>query len=42
MLTITDGAASAIRSLTYQSHLPADTGLRIMMQGVGAQSFEWP
>ena len=40
MLTITDSAGSAIRNLTSQSELPADTGLRIMKQGAGAPSFE--
>jgi iron-sulfur cluster assembly protein len=39
MLTITDSAASAIRSLTSQPDLPVDTGLRIMKQGA-APSFE--
>ena len=40
MLTITDSAASAIRSLTSQPDLPVDTGLRIMKQGAGAPSFQ--
>ncbi len=40
MLTITDNAASAIRSLTSQPDLPDDTGLRIMTQGEGAPSFQ--
>lgn len=40
MLTITDSAASAIRSLTSQPDLPDDTGLRIMAQGAGAPSFQ--
>jgi Fe-S cluster assembly iron-binding protein IscA len=40
MLTITDSAVSAIRSLTSQADLPGDTGLRIMKHGAGAPSFE--
>jgi iron-sulfur cluster assembly protein len=40
MLTITDSAASAIRSLTSQPDLPVDTGLRIMKPGAGAPAFE--
>jgi iron-sulfur cluster assembly protein len=40
MLTITDDAVSAIRSLTSQPDLPVDTGLRIMKQGAGAPSFQ--
>jgi iron-sulfur cluster assembly protein len=40
MLTITDSAVSAIRSLTSQPDLPVDTGLRIMKQGAGAPAFE--
>ncbi len=40
MLTITDSAASAIRSLTSQPDLPVDTGLRIKTQGAGGPSFE--
>jgi iron-sulfur cluster assembly protein len=40
MLTITDSAVSAIRSLTSQPDLPVDTGLRIMKQGAGAPSFQ--
>lgn len=40
MLTITDSAASAIRSLTSQPDLPVDTGLRIMAQGAGGPSFK--
>ncbi len=40
MLTITDSAASAIRSLISQPDLPADAGLRIMKQGAGAPSFQ--
>jgi iron-sulfur cluster assembly protein len=39
MLTLTDGAVLAIRSLTSQSDLPEETGLRIMRQGDGASSF---
>ena len=40
MLTLTDSAASAIRGLTAQPDLPAQTGLRIMKQGQGTQSFQ--
>jgi len=40
MLTITDSAASAIRTLTSQPDLPVDAGLRIMIQGAGAPSFQ--
>ncbi|HVB44143.1 MAG TPA: Fe-S cluster assembly protein HesB [Streptosporangiaceae bacterium] len=40
MLTLTDSAVSAIRDLTSQMELPADTGLRIMAQGEGAPSFQ--
>jgi Fe-S cluster assembly iron-binding protein IscA len=40
MLTITDSAVSAIRSLTSQPDLPGETGLRIMRQGGGASSFQ--
>jgi Fe-S cluster assembly iron-binding protein IscA len=40
MLMITDSAVSAIRDLTSQPNLPAETGLRIMTQGQGAPSFQ--
>lgn len=40
MLTITDSAASAIRSLTSQPDLPDDIGMRIKKQGDGAPSFQ--
>ena len=40
MLTITDGAVSAIRDLTSQPDLPVETGLRIVKQGAGAPSFQ--
>ena len=40
MLTITEDAVSAIRSLTSQPHLPVDTGLRIMKQGPGGPAFQ--
>jgi iron-sulfur cluster assembly protein len=40
MLTITDNAVSAIRSLTSQPDLPVDTGLRIIKQGEGSPSFQ--
>jgi iron-sulfur cluster assembly protein len=38
MLTLTDNAVSAIRTLTSQPDLPQDTGLRIMAQGEDATS----
>jgi len=41
MLTLTDSAVSAIRTLTSQPEQPGDTGLRIMAQGDGgASSFQ--
>jgi len=40
MLTLTDSAASAIRTLTSQPDLPQQTGLRIMRQEQGAQAFQ--
>lgn len=40
MLTLTDSAVSAIRTLTSQPELPKETGLRIMTQGEGAPSFQ--
>ncbi len=40
MLTITDSAVSAIRTLTSQPDLPVDTGLRIMRQDEGSRSFQ--
>lgn len=40
MLTLTDSAISAIQSLTSQPDLPEETGLRIIRQGDGAQSFQ--
>jgi iron-sulfur cluster assembly protein len=40
MLTITDSAVSAIRSLTSQPDLPGETGLRIMRQGGESPSFQ--
>jgi iron-sulfur cluster assembly protein len=40
MLTLTDSAVSAIRSLTSQPELPVETGLRIMTQDEGAPSFQ--
>jgi Fe-S cluster assembly iron-binding protein IscA len=40
MLTLTDSAVSAIRTLTSQPELPGDTGLRIMSQGDGESSFQ--
>jgi iron-sulfur cluster assembly protein len=39
MLTLTDSAVSAIRSLTSQPETPEETGLRIMAPGEGAASF---
>jgi Fe-S cluster assembly iron-binding protein IscA len=38
MLTLTDSAVSAIRTLTSQPEQPGDTGLRIMAQGDGGTS----
>jgi iron-sulfur cluster assembly protein len=35
MLTLTDSAVSAIRTLTSQPEVPGDTGLRIMAQDEG-------
>ena len=40
MLTLTDGAVSAIRSLTSQPELPLQTGLRIAAQGEGEASLQ--
>jgi iron-sulfur cluster assembly protein len=40
MLTLTENAVSAIRSLTSQPEQPADAGLRIMGQGEEATPFE--
>jgi iron-sulfur cluster assembly protein len=40
MLTLTDSAVTAIRTLTSQPELPEDTGLRIMAQDEGAPSFQ--
>lgn len=40
MLTLTPNAVTAIRSLTSQQELPAETGLRIMSQGEGTTSFQ--
>lgn len=40
MLTLTDSAVSAIRGLTAQPEVPAETGLRIMAQDEEAQSFQ--
>ena len=40
MLTLTDSAVAAIRSLTSQPELPAETGLRIMAPADGAPSFQ--
>ncbi len=40
MLTLTEGAVSAIRGLTSQPELPAETGLRIMTHGEETPSFE--
>jgi Fe-S cluster assembly iron-binding protein IscA len=40
MLTLTDSAVSAIRSLTSQPEVPEETGLRIMAQGEGAPSLQ--
>jgi iron-sulfur cluster assembly protein len=40
MLTLTEGAVSAIRNLTSKPELPAQTGLRLMAQGNGEGSFQ--
>jgi iron-sulfur cluster assembly protein len=40
MLTLTDSAVTAIRTLTSQPELPEDTGLRIMAQDEAAPSFQ--
>jgi len=40
VLTLTETAVSAIRDLTSQPDLPAETGLRIMAQGEEAPSFQ--
>ena len=40
MLTLTDGAVSAIRNLTSQPELPEETGLRIMAQPEGGPAFQ--
>jgi Fe-S cluster assembly iron-binding protein IscA len=40
MLTLTDNAVTAIRSLTSQPELPDDTGLRIIAQGEEIPSFQ--
>jgi iron-sulfur cluster assembly protein len=40
MLTLTDSAVTAIRTLTSQPELPEDTGLRIMSQDEGGPAFQ--
>jgi len=40
MLTLTDSAVTAIRTLTSQPELPEDTGLRIMAEDAAAPSFQ--
>ncbi len=40
MLTLTDSAVSAIRTLTSQPDLPQDTGLRIMTQSDQGAGFQ--
>lgn len=40
MLTLTDGAVSAIRNLTSKPELPEQTGLRLMAPGAGEASFQ--
>jgi iron-sulfur cluster assembly protein len=40
MLTLTDSAATAIRTLISQPDLPEETGLRIMKEGDGTPSFQ--
>ncbi len=39
MLTLTDSAVTAIRSLTSAPELPDETGLRIMAQDQGSPAF---
>ena len=40
MLTLTDSAVTAIRTLTSQPELPEDSGLRIMARDDAAPSFQ--
>jgi iron-sulfur cluster assembly protein len=40
MLTLTDGAVSAIKNLTSKPELPAQTGLRLMAHGDEEGSFQ--
>ena len=40
MLTLTESAVTAIRSLTSQPELPGDTGLRIISQDEGGPAFQ--
>ncbi len=40
MLTLTDNAVTAIRTLTSQPELPEDTGLRIMAEDAAAPAFQ--
>ena len=40
MLTLTESAVTAIRTLTSQPELPEDTGLRIMSQDKGGPAFQ--
>jgi Fe-S cluster assembly iron-binding protein IscA len=40
MLTLTESAVTAIRTLTSQPELPEDTGLRIMSQDQGGPAFQ--
>ena len=42
MLTLTDGAVSAIRNLTTQPELPEETGLRIMSRPTAARPSRSP
>jgi len=40
MLTLTESAVTAIRTLTSQPELPEDTGLRIMAEDAAAPAFQ--
>jgi Fe-S cluster assembly iron-binding protein IscA len=40
MITLTDGAVSAIRSLTSQPELPVQSGLRIVAQNEGEAALQ--
>ena len=40
MLTLTDGAVSAVKNLTSHPELPAQTGLRVVAQSGGEGSLQ--